>query len=755
MAQDETSLPEPRHIGPYKLIDVLGEGGMGVVYLADQSAPVRRRVALKILKPGMDTKQVLARFESERQALAVMDHPNIARALDGGMTEDGRPYFVMELVHGTPITQYADTHRLSTRERLRLFIDVCRAVQHAHQKGVIHRDLKPSNVLVTAHESGPVVKVIDFGIAKAIGLGLTDRTLVTRAGQMLGTPEYMSPEQAEMSGLDVDTRTDIYSLGVMLYELIVGVLPFDLGAKPDYAIPHTLREREAPRPSVRLTGLGQTLPTVARYRRTTPEALRRDLRGDLDWIILKAMDKDRTRRYDTPTGLAMDIERHLRDEPVLARPPSTKDRMIKFARRNRAAVAPAAVAILALLVGSTAAFMGHRRALAEQARAQQEAATAQQVVDFLIDLFQVSDPGEARGSTITAREVLDRGAARFRSELVDQPAVQARLLSTVGAVFHNLGLYDDAAGLLNDAVITAERIGGEGSPVLAEALWRLGMTRRQQGRTAEAEAALRRALALNVEAGRKDHGQYARAAASLGAVYIGLGRYDEAEAILKEAQATQERLLGPDHPELAYTLINIAGVYLRRRDLTSAEPYLHRVIAITEQANGPDHPLLGAAWNNLGTLYYWRGDYEAAESAYTRGLAINETVLGPDHDRVATGLHNLGEIQLLRGNHRGAESRLRRALEIKERVFGNSHPSVAQTLKGLADVYKDEGRFSDAAPLYRRALAIFDQSMDRPDSAVREAMEAYASLLRMTGRPLEADSLELRASRIAGPDDGG
>jgi eukaryotic-like serine/threonine-protein kinase len=282
-----------------------------MVYLAEQSAPVRRRVALKILKLGMDTKQVLARFESERQALAVMDHPNIARVLDGGMTEDGRPYFVMEVVHGTPITDYSDTHRLTTTERLRLFIDVCRAVQHAHHKGVIHRDLKPSNVLVSVQESGPVVKVIDFGIAKAAGIGLTDRTLVTQVGQMLGTPEYMSPEQAEMSGLDIDTRTEVYSLGVMLYELIVGARPFDLANKPGYAISHTLREQEVPRPSTKLTSLGDTATTVAQYRRTTADSLRRELRGDLDWIILKAMDKDRTRRYDTPNALALDIQRNL------------------------------------------------------------------------------------------------------------------------------------------------------------------------------------------------------------------------------------------------------------------------------------------------------------------------------------------------------------------------------------------------------------------------------------------------------------
>jgi len=289
---------------------------MGVVYLAEQSAPLRRRVAIKVLKLGMDTEQVVARFESERQALAVMDHPGIAKVFDSGVTASGRPFFVMEVVHGTPITNYADTHRLSTGDRLRLFMDVCAAVQHAHMKGVIHRDLKPSNVLVTVTEGGPGVKVIDFGMAKATGVGLTEHTLVTQFGQIIGTPEYMSPEQAEVNGLDVDTRTDVYSLGVMLYELLVGARPFDLSTRPVFAFPHVLREEEVTRPSTKLTSLGETLDVVARYRQTTPEGLRREVRGDLDWIILKALEKDRTRRYETANGLRLEIQRHLDHQTV-------------------------------------------------------------------------------------------------------------------------------------------------------------------------------------------------------------------------------------------------------------------------------------------------------------------------------------------------------------------------------------------------------------------------------------------------------
>ena len=317
--------------GKYKLLEDLGEGGMGTVFIAEQTEPVQRRVALKIIKLGMDTKQVVARFEAERQALAVMDHPNIAKVYDGGATGTGRPYFVMELVRGMPITEYCDKQKLPTRERLKLFIPLCQAVQHAHQKGLIHRDLKPSNVLVAVQDGKAVPKIIDFGIAKATDHRLTQRTLFTEQGQLIGTPEYMSPEQAEMSGLDVDTRTDIYSLGVVLYELLVGVLPFDPKTLREAGfgeIQRIIRENEPPKASTRLSSLGDTKTSIAKHRKTDPISLHNQLKGDLDWITLKAMAKDRTQRYASASELATDIERHLKHEPILASPPSTIYRSI-------------------------------------------------------------------------------------------------------------------------------------------------------------------------------------------------------------------------------------------------------------------------------------------------------------------------------------------------------------------------------------------------------------------------------------------
>jgi serine/threonine protein kinase len=366
----------------YKLIEELGSGGMGVVYKAEQIKPVQRSVALKIIKLGMDTRHVIARFETERQALAVMNHPNIAKVFDGGATETGRPYFVMELVHGVSITEYCDKHKLTTRERLELFIQICQAVQHAHQKGVIHRDLKPSNVLVMVQEDRPIPKIIDFGIAKAIEHRLTERTLFTEQGQLIGTPEYMSPEQAEMSGLDVDTRSDIYSLGIMLYELLVGVLPFDaqdLRSGGIDKILRIIRETDPPKASSRLSGLDDTRTSIAEHRKTDLASLCKELKGDLDWIIMKAMEKDRTRRYESANGLTVDIQRYLNNEPILARPPNTGYRLSKFFRRHKMGVAAAALVSSALIVGVAGLTIGLREAVKAKNEALQQAAKVEAI----------------------------------------------------------------------------------------------------------------------------------------------------------------------------------------------------------------------------------------------------------------------------------------------------------------------------------------------------------------------------------------
>src|SRR5512133_1324610 len=419
----------PERIGPYRVLQMLGQGGMGIVYEAEETGPVRRRVAIKVVRAGLNSQQVIARFDTERQALAVMNHPGIAKVLQAGETETGEPYFTMELVRGLPITAYADTHRLSVADRLQLFIEVCRAVQHAHQKGVIHRDLKPSNVLVTEQDGRPQPKVIDFGIAKATGRELSEQIAVTMAGVAVGTAAYMSPEQASAPATDIDTRADVYSLGVMLYELLVGGLPVDPAVVGPHAYLVNLTSGlvNPPAPSARLDSTPAD-GTVTHYRQTDLARLKRQLRGDLDWIVMKAISLDRARRCDSANSLADDLQRHLVNQPVVARPPSASYRLAKFVRRHRVGVAASAVVVLALVSGAILSTVGFVTARRAQRVAAQEAAAAQQVTAFLTEIFSVNDPGRSRGDTLSARELLSRGADSVQRKLAGQPALQSRLM---------------------------------------------------------------------------------------------------------------------------------------------------------------------------------------------------------------------------------------------------------------------------------------------------------------------------------------
>jgi hypothetical protein len=386
-------------IGSYKLMEQIGEGGFGLVFVAEQQQPIRRKVALKIIKPGMDTRDVIARFEAERQALALMDHPNIARVLDAGTTESGRPYFVMELVRGIPITEYCDQAQLTPRERLELFVPVCNAIQHAHLKGIIHRDVKPSNVLITLHDDQPVVKVIDFGVAKALYQSLTERTIYTRYAQMIGTPLYMSPEQAQMSGLDIDTRSDIYSLGVLLYELLTGSTPFNKErlAKAAYdELLKIIREEEPPKPSVRLSQSTDTLPSIAAQRKTEPAKLSKMFSGDLDWIAMKALEKDRTRRYETANAFAADVLRYLNDEPVEASPPSAGYRLRKFVRKHRVGLATVAAFVVLMIASAAISAALAIKARRAEAEAESNANAAKELAQSRADALEQLSEREKR-----------------------------------------------------------------------------------------------------------------------------------------------------------------------------------------------------------------------------------------------------------------------------------------------------------------------------------------------------------------------
>ena len=716
---------------------------MGTVYEAAETGPVRRHVALKVVRAGFATEEVRARFAAERQALALMDHAGIAKVLQAGETPAGDPYFAMELVKGLPLLEYCDSRRLSTQQRLELFISVCHAVHHAHQKGVIHRDIKPSNILVTEQDGGPVAKVIDFGIAKALGLRLTDLTLHTAVGAPIGTVAYMSPEQAESSGMDVDTRSDIYSLGVVLYQLLVGSLPVEPSAQAIHAFIYRLASRttSAPRPSVRYTQLGVGQKMIAEARQTNPETLARALSGDLDWIVMKALEPDRNRRYDTAFGLAQDIERYLEHKTVTARPPTAAYRAQKFVRRHRAGVAAGAVASIALIIGAIFTTVSLVRATRAERVAAGEAAAAKRVTDFLVELFAVSDPGESRGNNVTARELLDRGAQRSMSDLGNDPRLQGRMMHTIGTAYASLGLYEAARDQLSAALAARIRSLGPNDVAVAETEIALGNALSSFGAVDSAEAHYQRALATYERPENAARGGTGNALGALATLRWQQGRNTEAETLYKRAIAATEAAPTLDSALLARNLSGLGIAYWAQQRLDEAEPLMVRSLAIQEKRLGADHPDLAALLNNLGALYWTKGNYAQAARLYERTRVIFERTLEPDHPNMASILNNLGETYWKLGRRREADSLLQRALTIKESKLAKDNPGIATTLNALAGVWRDDGKSTQAEAAYRRALAIREKAYGRSHSGVGETVRDYAQLLRMTGRSDEAADL--------------
>jgi eukaryotic-like serine/threonine-protein kinase len=671
-------------IGRYKLLQQIGEGGCGVVYMAEQEEPVRRRVALKVIRLGMDTKSVIARFEAERQALALMDHPNIAKVLDAGATETGRPYFVMELVRGIKITDYCDENKVATEDRLKLFIQVCQAIQHAHQKGIIHRDIKPSNILVTVNDGVPVPKVIDFGIAKATQGRLTDKTVFTAFEQFLGTPAYMSPEQAVMTSLDIDTRSDIYSLGVLLYELLTGKTPFDakelLQAGLD-EMRRTILEAEPPKPSTRLSTMLDAERTVTAIRRQTdPPKLMYLVRGDLDWIVMKSLEKDRARRYETANGFAADIQRHLTNEPVNACPPSSLYRLQKAVRRNKGVFAAVTAILVVLLTGvvvSTSQAIRARQAEREQVQLRQraeagekkaktEAIKSEQTAKFLKNMLRGAGPSVARGRDPTLlREILDKAVGRVDVELKDQPEARGDLQMTLGSTYSDIGDLPRAVTNFQQATDSYRLAFGGDNVKLAFTLGFLGQSQSFLNELGSGEKNARLGLEMARRCG--------------------------------------------DPETLASCLASMASSFnFYAMGSTQGVPYIREAIALRQKlTNNPVALASCMEW-----LACCLDDNEEGESMVRQALALHRQALGTDHPRVAADLQLLGQKLIKRSQFKEAEAVLREAEDLFERIADPNDPYQAISLRFLAVALIHQGKQAEAESIVRQTVDKFPSNAE-------------------------------------------
>ena len=696
-------------VGRYQIIERIGEGGFGVVYRARQSDPIRRDVALKIVKPGMDTRQIVARFESERQTLALMDHPNIARIIDGGATPDGRPYFVMELVSGVPITEYCDAHRLSIARRLELFIAVCQAVQHAHQKGIIHRDLKPSNILVIEVDGAPVPKVIDFGIAKAMTPRPGEHTTYTEHRHFLGTPQYMSPEQAGAGKGDIDTRSDIYSLGVLLYELLTGGTPFDpqtLGESSFGQVHRMIREDEPPRPSARLSAMGALLADVAARRGLDGQRLRRSVARELDWIVMKALEKDRRRRYETVGALSEDVRRYLAHEPLLAGPPDTLYRVRKFTRRHRRPLLAAAGVLLALLIGLAGTTFGLIRAKRDRDRAEAALAQAELVSSFLADMLRSASPDRAQGKQVLVRDVLDRASRSIdQGALREQPLVEAGIRTTLAYAYDSLGLYPDSESHLRKALaIRQNLLGTENRQTAASMAALAGEIDVREDHDA-AEQLIRQALAIQERIlGDKDLDTIG-SLGTLGWILRAKGQRTEAEAVLRKV-VDLTRAVAPARDPMATALTNLGVLLMDKHDWDGAEPLLREALAINRKLHGERYRNVARNLSNLAVIHKGRGDLKGAEQYWLEALRLQRQILPADHPDTAWTLRLLGQLKASEGDLAAAEKYFRQSLDMERKVFGSQHPFVANVLEELSSLLEDAGRDSDAIPLRKEALEI-------------------------------------------------
>ncbi len=762
--------------GKYKLLELIGEGGFGSVYHAEQQVPVRRRVALKIIKLGMDTKQVIARFEAERQALALMDHPHIARVLDAGTTPTGRPFFVMDLVRGKPITTYADEQQLSINGRLELFQQVCSAVQHAHQKGIIHRDLKPANILVFTQDDKPFTKVIDFGIAKATQTKLTDMTLFTSLGGLIGTLEYMSPEQAD-GNQDIDTRSDVYALGVILYELLTGSPPFtrqEFQTKAMAEVQRIIREDEPQKPSTRLSTTMDTLASVAATRSTEPKRLGSAVKGELDWIVMQALEKNRARRYASPGEMAADIGRHLAGMPVLAAPPSVAYRAIKFASRYRLPLAAAGVLLILGAVGTviyvrdiraeqrktlaalaeatqrkTEAEQQRAIAQAKEAEARSQAAIAKAVGAFQTDMLASADPTKLLGDKVTVFQAISAAATELdQGKLADQPLVEASVRKTLGDTYYSLARYKEAEPQLRKALEIDRRLLPPAHDDTVRAINSLAWLMQALNRKAEAEPLYLESLELRKKTLFPTDERLATSIGNLANFYMASGKYGEAESLFRESLRISQ--LPPARPNLslAIALGNVGEALRAQGKLPEAEGYIRQSVAMCQQVLPAGHPALGQHLYNLGMVLQEQNRLAEAEPVGKEALTIYQKCLPKDHPTIGRSMNQVAMI--LRGLNRPteAEALAKEALALYRRALPEGHPDISAAINCVCVLLMDQGKFAEAEPLLREGLAIARSSnpVGHPDIAV--SLSNLSVALKTQNKLVEAEKLQREALEI-------
>ncbi len=743
---------EFKSIGPYRLIRKLGEGGMGQVWLAEQAVPVRRQVALKLIRSGIDDQAVLQRFQSERQSLAIMDHPAIAKVFDAGATPDGQPYFVMEYVQGVSIIAYCDQHQLKIRDRLELFIKVCDGVLHAHQKAIIHRDLKPANILVVEVDGKPTPRIIDFGLAKVIGPQALDKTVFTQAGGFVGTPVYMSPEQADPRVRDLDTRTDVYSLGVVLYELLTGSLPFDpkqWQEKPLDEVLRQLREQDPPRPSTKVETQNESSTAAAAMRGSEPKQLANLLHGDLDWITMKTLEKDRTRRYGTPSELAADIAHYLNNEPVAARPANTGYRLQKYVRRHRVGVAAAAAFVLVLGGFAVLQAVQLRRTTRERDR-------ANRITDFMTGMFNQSNPSEALGNSITAREILDKAAKDIDVNLTKDPELQAQMMYVMGNVYRNLGLYSRAQVLLQRALEIQQRILGPENPETLKSAHVLANDLDDQGHFAEAEKLHRQTLDTRLRVLGPENPDTLMSKSRLAAVLTDEGHYLEAEKLNRETLDTRSRVLGPEHTATLASMDHLARLLMLESRDAEAEKLFRETVDIRRRVQGPEHPDTLIAMDNLANVLRDEGHDEEAEKLYRAAIAAKRRVLGPEHPVTLSTINNLAIVLSAEGHYQEAEKLYRETLDAQRRVQGPEHPDTLVVMINLAEVLESEGHDAEAEKLLRETVDAQRRVLGPEHPTTLRSMNSLAGVLEGEHHYAEAEKLYQETldgeRRILGPE---